>query len=83
MKPISGLFMLNLCHCLRQTSGSNMNPIFGLSSSKNSAVDRDIVCVQVSTNKRICTSQIPHLVAFVFVMICCVKNLSLSQRKKS
>uniref|UniRef100_A0A3B4F9H4 Dual specificity protein kinase TTK n=1 Tax=Pundamilia nyererei TaxID=303518 RepID=A0A3B4F9H4_9CICH len=62
MKPISGLFMLNLCHCLRQTSGSNMNPIFGLSSSKNSAVDRDIVCVQVSTNKRICTSQIPHLV---------------------
>uniref|UniRef100_A0AAX7T475 Dual specificity protein kinase TTK n=1 Tax=Astatotilapia calliptera TaxID=8154 RepID=A0AAX7T475_ASTCA len=65
MKPISGLFMLNLCHCLRQTSGSNMNPIFGLSSSKNSAVDRDIVCVQVSTNKRICTSQIPHLVALV------------------
>lgn len=53
MKPISEfLFMLNLCHCLRQTSGSNMNPIFGLSSSKNSAVDRDIVCVQVSTNKR-------------------------------
>lgn len=42
-----------------------MNPIFGLSSSKNSAVDRDIVCVQVSTNKCICTSQIPHLVAFV------------------
>ncbi|XP_039868574.1 dual specificity protein kinase Ttk isoform X4 [Simochromis diagramma] len=32
----------------RQTSGSNMNPIFGLSSSKNSAVDRDIVCVQAA-----------------------------------
>lgn len=67
MKPISEfLFMLNLCHCLRQTSGSNMNPILRrLSSSKNSAVDGDLVCVQVSTNKRICTSQIPHLVAFV------------------
>lgn len=44
------LLTFKLFNFLRQTSGSNVNPIFGLSSSKKSAVDGDLVNFQVSIN---------------------------------
>uniref|UniRef100_A0A3Q1KHH7 Dual specificity protein kinase TTK n=1 Tax=Anabas testudineus TaxID=64144 RepID=A0A3Q1KHH7_ANATE len=46
------LLIFKLFNFLRQTSGSNVNPIFGLSSSKKSAVDADFVHFQVNVTFR-------------------------------